>query len=190
MAHKENHLQLIVDRFADAVRFFGLTISHGKTVVLVQPVPNTMRPQLAITINEVRLKCVDNFKHLVSEISADGSLDSEITSRIQKASQALGRLGDKVLQQKGITLSTWLKIYKAIVFSSLLYGFETWTMYCRHVKQLENFHNRSLLWIMNIRWQDKITNQEVLDRADATSIESLLLNPLWTEFFFSSFFGT
>ena len=28
---------------------------------------------------------------------------------------------------------------------------------------------------MNIRWQDKVTNQEVLDRADSSSMESLLL---------------
>ena len=41
MAHKENHLQVIVDRFADAARLFGLTISLGKTEALVQPAPNT-----------------------------------------------------------------------------------------------------------------------------------------------------
>ena len=53
MAHKENHLQVIVDRFADAARLFGLTISLGKTEVLVQPAPNTTRPQPVITIDEL-----------------------------------------------------------------------------------------------------------------------------------------
>ena len=175
MAHKENHLQVIVDRFADAARLFGLTISLGKTEVLVQPAPNSTRPQPVITIDEVQLKCVDSFKYLGSTISADGSLDKEITSRIQKASQALGRLRVKVLQQKGITLSTKLKIYRAVVLPSLLYGCETWTLYRRHIKQLEQFRNRSLRMIMGIRWQDRVTNQEVLDRAGSTSIESMLL---------------
>ena len=175
MAHRENHLQVIVDRFADAARLFGLKISLGKTEVMVQPAPNTTQPQPAFTIDGVQLKCVDSFKYLGSTISADGSLDKEITSRIQKASQALGRLRVKVLQQKGITQSTKLKIYRAVVLSSLLYGCETWTLYRRHIKQLEQFHNRSLRMIMNIRWQDRVTNQEVLDRADSTSIESLLL---------------
>ena len=114
-------------------------------------------------------------KYLGSTISADGSLDKEITSRIQKASQALGILRVKVLQQKGITLSTKLKIYRAVVLPSLLYGCETWTLYRRHIKQLEQFHNRSLRMIMGIRWQDRVTNQEVLDRAGSTSIESMLL---------------
>ena len=42
----------------------------------------------------------------------------------------------KALQQKGIQLTTKLKIYKAVVVSSLLYGYETWTLYRRHIKQL------------------------------------------------------
>lgn len=175
MAHKENHLQVIVDRFAEASRLFGLTISLGKTEVLLQPAPNTTKPQPAITIDEAELKCVENFKYLGSTISSDGSLDKEITSRIQKASQALGRLRVKVLQQKSIRLTTKLKIYKAVVLSTLLYGCETWTLYRRHIKQLEQFHTRSLRSIMCIRWQDRVSNLEVLERAESKSIEAMLI---------------
>ena len=175
IAHSETHLQVIVDRFADAARLFGLTISLGKTEVLFQPAPKTTRSLPVITIEGTQLKCVESFKYLGSTISADGSLDKEITSRIQKASQALGRLRVKVLQQKGVMQTTKLKIYRAVVLSSLLYGCETWTLYRRHIKQLEKFHNRSLRMIMNIRWQDKITNLEVLDRAKSMSIEAMLM---------------
>ena len=45
----------------------------------------------------------------------------------------------------------------------------------RHIKQLEQFHTRALRMVRDIRWQDRVTNQEVLDRAGSTSIESLLL---------------
>ena len=103
-------------------------------------------------------------QYLGSTISADISLDKEIESKISKASQALGRLRVKVLLQKGIRLSTKLKIYKAVVIPSLLYGCETWTLYRRHIKQLEQFHTHSLRNIMGIRWQDKITNQELSSR--------------------------
>ena len=41
----------------------------------------------------------------------DGTLDRKITARIQKASQASGRLCIKVLQHKSISLSTKLKVY-------------------------------------------------------------------------------
>ena len=175
MAHNSDDLQYIVDRFAEAADLFGLTISLGKTEVLFQPHPTSQAPQPAIAINGTPLKCVDEFKYLGSTISNDGSLDKEIRARICKASQALGRLRVKVLNHHNIRLSTKLKIYKAVVITSLLYGCESWTLYRRHVKLLEQFHQRSLRSIMGIRWQDKITNIDVLDRAETISIESMLL---------------
>lgn len=81
----------------------------------------------------------------------------------------------KVLPQKGIAQSTKLKIYRAIGLSTLLYVYETWTLYRQYTKQLDQFHSRSLCMIMNICWKDSITNQEVLDRAGSTSTESMLL---------------
>ena len=108
MAHKENHLQTIVDRFAEVSRLFGLTISLGKTVVLVQAAPNTILPQPNIATEGVQLKCVESFKCLGSTFSSDGRLDRKIFSRIHTASQALGRLKVKVLQQKNTRLSTKL----------------------------------------------------------------------------------
>ena len=57
---------------------------------------------------------------------------------------------------------------------------ETWTLYRRHIKQLEEFHQRLLRMVMSICWQDRIKNKEVLDRAETTSIESMLLKgQLW-----------
>jgi len=175
MAHQENHLQTIVDRFSSAAKLFGLTISLNKTEVLFQPAPGKPTNQPCITIDGTQLSNVNTFKYLGSTIANDGSLDHEINARIQKASQALGRLRSKVLQHSGVSLATKLKVYIAVVLSSLLYGCETWTLYRRHMKQLEQFHQRSLRSIMRVRWQDRITNQEVLDRANSTSIEAMIL---------------
>ncbi|XP_076035363.1 uncharacterized protein LOC143021640 [Oratosquilla oratoria] len=41
MAHKESDLQLIVDKFDEAARLFGLTISLGNKEVLFQPTPTS-----------------------------------------------------------------------------------------------------------------------------------------------------
>lgn len=43
----------------------------------------------------------------------------------------------------------------------------------QHIKQPAQFHLRLL--IMSIHWQDKVTNQEVLDKASSASAESLWL---------------
>lgn len=175
MAHTEAALQLIVDKFAEASRLFGLTISLGKTEVLYQPTPLSTDSQPSISIEGTELKTVEDFKYLGSIISCDGSLDKEINARICKASQALGRLKARVLKQHNIQMSTKLKVYKTVVLTSLLYGCETWTLYRKHIKLLERFHMRSLRSILCIRWQDRITNLEVLDRAESTSIEAMIL---------------
>ena len=175
MAHNVHHLQVIVDVFSEAAKHFGLTISLSKTEVLLQPAPATRPQQPCITIDGTQLKNVESFKHLGSTISNDGTLDKEITTRIQKASQAFGRLRIKVLQHKSISLSTKLKVYNTIVLPSLLYGCETWTLYRRHLRKLEQFHTRSLHSIMWICRQDRASNQEVLQRASTTSIETMVL---------------
>ena len=175
MAHKETDLQFIVNKFAEASRLFGLTISLGKTEVLFQPAPTSIAAPPSISIEGTQLKTVDDFKYLGSTISNDGSLDKEINARICKASQALGRLRARVLNQHNIQLSTKLKVYRTIVLTSLLYGCETWTVYKKHLKQLEKFHTKSLRSIMSIHWQDRVTNLEVLDRAKMISIEAMIL---------------
>ncbi|XP_071477129.1 uncharacterized protein [Diadema antillarum] len=61
--------------------------------------------------------------------------------------------------------------------SSLLFGCGTWKhgLYRRHTKKLEQFPMRSLQSTMHIRWQDRTTNQELLDRARTSSIEAKIL---------------
>ena len=182
MAHKPGDLQAMLNSFSDASKQFGLTISLGKTEVLFQRAPNSVAPHPAIFIDDVELKVVDSFKYLGSMISVDGSLDKEIASRISKASQALGRLRNRLLNHHNVTLDTKLKVYRAVVLSSLLYGCETWTVYRRHLKQLERFHQRALRSILGIRWQDRVTNTEVFKRTNCISIEAMLLKSClrWT----------
>ena len=108
-------------------------------------------------------------------ISSVWSLDKEISARICKASQAFGRLKTHVMNQHNIMQSTKLRMYRSVVFISLLYGCETWTLYRTHPKQLERFHMRNLRTILNIKWQDRVSNLQVIDMAESTSIEAMVL---------------
>ena len=175
VAHSESDLQSMLNRFAEASRLFGLQISLGKTEVLHQPAPKTAPKAPSINIEGETLANTNCFKYLGSIISSDGTLDKEIDARISKASQALGRLKHKILKQHNIRLQTKLKVYKAVVLPSLLYGCESWTLYRRQLNQLEKFHQRALRSILGIHWQDRITNLEVLERSNSTSIETLLI---------------
>ena len=139
MTHKSSDLQTMLNRFSDASKLFGLTISLGKTEVLFQPAPNSSATQPTITIDSMELKTVKSFKYLGSMISSDGQLDKDISARISKASQALGRLCNRVLTHHNVSLNTKLKVFRAVVLTLLLYSFESWTFYCHHTNQLEKF---------------------------------------------------
>ena len=65
-------------------------------------------------------------------------------------------------------------LHEAIV-PTLLYGAETWVLYRKQIRLLERFHQRCLLSILFIIWQDYVSNEEVLKRASLPSIESILL---------------
>ena len=80
-----------------------------------------------------------------------------------------------MLNQHSICLSTKLKVYSAVVLTSLLYGYETGTLYRKQIKQLEKLHMPFVRSILRIRWQDRITSLEVLECTNSTSIKVMLL---------------
>ena len=53
-------------------------------------------------------------------------------------------------------------------------GSETWTTYARQEKRLNSFHLRSIRRILGISWQDRVSNTEVLSRANLPSMFTLL----------------
>ena len=61
------------------------------------------------------------------------------------------------------------------MLSTLLYGAETWTTYKGQERRLNQFHLRCLRKILKIKWQDRVSNPEVLKRSNSTTIMSLLL---------------
>ena len=123
----------------------------------------------------MRLPITKQFKYLGSVLSNDALVNEDIKARISKASSAYGRLQERVWKPHGIRLNTKIKVYKATVLTTLLYGAETWTCYRRHVKMLDTFHMRHLRYLMGIKWQDKETNNEVMRRAQMDGIEAMLM---------------
>ena len=174
-AHSLDDIQMIVDSFADAAKKFGLTISIKKTEVLFLPRPKDTHHDPEVVIDGAKLSSVKNFCYLGSVMSCDGSLDDEITNRISKASVAFGRLTNRLWKSHDIRITTKISVYRVAVLSALMYGCETWTLYRKHVRQLEAFHMRCLRRICNIRWQDRVPNTEVLRKCGISSIQTLLV---------------
>ena len=66
------------------------------------------------------------------------------------------------------------QIYRSVVLPTLLYPCETWTVYQWHAKRLNHFHTSCLRKLLKIKWQDRITDKEVLKRTGMQSIHTLL----------------
>ena len=175
VTHSEADLQELTNRLSAATKRYGLTISIKKTEVLHQSIRGSPTEEPCILIDGQKLNNVEHFTYLGSCVSANCSLDKEVTNRIARACASFGRLGKKIWYEKGLSQSTKIAVYGVMVLPSLLYGSETWTTYRRHIKALEQFHQRCLRKILGIRWQDRVTNVAVLERADLPSIESILM---------------
>ena len=175
VAHSEGALQELADRLSAAATKFGLTISLSKTEVMLQPAPNSNISDPAICINGTQLKTVSEFTYLGSCISNTAELESEINSRLAKASASFGRLQSRVWKERGLSFQTKINVYKAVVLSSLLYGCETWTLYRKHIKRLDQFHMRCLRRILKVSWQDHISNTEILQRSRLFGIEAYIM---------------
>ena len=169
-ANNEQEMQLEMDGFSTACDNFGFTINTKKTEVMYQPAPGNPYQEQNITVKGQRLQAVENFTYLGSTLSRSANIEAEVINRVAKASRAFGRLKRSVWERRGISHRTKVKVYRAVVLTTLLYGCETWTIYRRHEKQLHQSHLRCLHSILNISWQDKIPDTEVLERAQLPSV--------------------
>ena len=140
LAHTEDALQTVVNRFAKAATAFGLTISLKKTEVLFQKPPREAYTPPLITIDGYQLNAVEHFTYLRSVIANDATTTKDVDNRIAKASSSFGRLQKRVWQNHSLRLSTEIQVYRAAVLTTLLYGAETWVLYRKQVKLLERFH--------------------------------------------------
>ena len=69
----------------------------------------------------------DNFIFLGSKITADGNYIHEIKSRLLLGRKIMTNL-DSILKSRDIILPTKVRLVKAMFFSVVMYGYESWTV--------------------------------------------------------------
>ena len=126
-------------------------------------------------IHGKKFRRVDRFKYLGSWVTNDCKLDVEITAGIQAASCAVGRLKDRVFKCRDLTTETKPTVYNQCVIPIIMYGSETWTRSRHHIKKLKTFQQRHLRFILNMKWNHYVTNDEVLESAKTEEIETFLI---------------
>ena len=145
----------------------GLAISKSKTKTL-----SFGETEPVINLDGEIVEAVEHFRYLGSEVMSSGRLDEELRTRIRRASATFGQLF-KILRTK-ISSKAKLRIYNAVVISTLLYGSETWATTISEEKRLDVSDNRCLRRILGIKWFHRVRNTTVREKTDQT-LASLLL---------------
>ena len=118
-------------------------------------------------INEVAIFC-----YLGSHVTPLNSLEQEINIRIGKAANAF-RMLRNVWRTK-IRLQTKLKIYNAVVISTLLYGAETWSTTRKQEQRLDAFDSRCLRMILKIKWWHRKRNSDIRETTQQLYVSTIM----------------
>ena len=115
----------------------------------------------SITSWEIDGETVADFIFLGSKITADGDCSHEIKRRLLLGRKVMPNL-DSILKSRDITLSTKVRLVKAMVFPLVMYGCESWT-----TKKAEHRGTYAFeLWcwrtLLRVPWTAKRSNQSIL----------------------------
>lgn len=117
---------------------------------------------------------VKSFVYLGSMVTDNGSLKPEILRRRALAASALQSLWKPLWRHQTISRKTKLRIYNSAVLSILLYGSETWPLNDTLAKRIDGFDSRALRTIENIRWPQRVSNEELRARTCQPRASSLV----------------
>ena len=121
MAESEEELKSLLMKVKEESEKVDLKLSIKKTKIMA-PGPIT-----SWQIDGETVETVDDFIFLGSKISVDGDCSHEIKRRLLLGRKVMTNL-DSIFKSRDITLPTKVCLVKAMVFSVVMYGCESWTI--------------------------------------------------------------
>ena len=118
MAKSEKELKNLLMKVKEESEKVGLKLNIQKTKIMASG---------PITSWQIDGETVADFLVLGSKITADDDCSYEIKRRLLLGRKAMTNL-DSILKSRDITLSTKVRLVKAMVFPAVMYGCESWTI--------------------------------------------------------------
>ena len=121
------------------------------------------------------METVTDFTFGGSKITADGDCSHEIKRRLLLGRKVMTNLGSMV-KSRDITLPTKVHLVKAMAFSVVRYGCESWTIKKAEHRRIDAFE----LWywrrLLRVPWTARRSNQSILKEiSPRCSLEGLML---------------
>ena len=121
------------------------------------------------------VETVADFIFLGSQITADGDFSHEIKRHLLLGRKVMTNL-DSTLKSRDITLSTKVRLVKAMVFPVVMYGYESWTIKKAECRRIDAFELWCWRRLLRVPWTARRSNQSILKEiSPECSLEGLML---------------
>ena len=128
-----------------------------------------------ITSWKIYVETVADFIFLGSKITADADCSHEIKRRLLLGRKVMTNL-DSILESRDITLSTKVRLVKAMVFPVVMYGCESWTIKKAERRRIDAFELWCWRILLRVPWTARRSNQSILKEiSPGYSLEGLML---------------
>ena len=155
MAESEEELKSLLMKVKEESEKVCLKLNIQKTKIMASG------PITSWEIDGETVKTVSEFIFLDSKITADGDCSHEIKRPLFLGRKVVTNL-DSILKSRDITLSTKVSLVKAMFFSVVMYGCESWTMKKAERQKIDAFE----LWywrrLLRTPWTARRSNQSIL----------------------------
>ena len=148
----------------------GLKLNIQKTKIMASD------PITSWEIDGQTMETVTDFIFWGSKITADGDCSHEI----KRCLLLLGRKAmtnlDSILKSRDITLSTKVRLVKAMVFPVVMYGCESWAIKKAEHRRIDAFELWCWRRLFRVPWTARRSNQSILKEiSPGISLEGMML---------------
>ena len=168
MAESEELKSLLI-KVKEESKKVGLKLNIQETKIMASS------PLTSWQIDGETMETVKDFVFLGPKITADGDCSHEIKRRLLLGRKVMTNL-DSIFKSRDITLTTKVRLVKAMVFPVVMYGCESWTVKkaeCRRIGASELWCWRRLL---RVPWTARRSNQSILKEiSPGISLEGMML---------------
>ena len=121
------------------------------------------------------VETVSDLIFLGSKITADGDCSREIKRRLPLGRKVTTNL-DSILKSRDMTLSTKIRLVKAMVFPVVMYGCESWTIKKAEHRRIDAFEMWCWRRLLRVPWTARRSSQSILKKSSPEySLEGLML---------------
>ena len=169
MAESEEELKSLLMKVKEESEKVGLKHNIQKSKIMASS------PITSWHIVEEIVETVADFIFLGSKIAADGDCSHEIKRCLFLARKVMTSL-DSILKSRDITMSTKVRVVKAMVFPVVMYGCESWTIKKAEPRRIDAFERWYWRRLLSVPWTERRCNQSILkEMSPECSLEGLML---------------